>query len=133
MTVHRAFGMLESVDDVNKGKGSKGGFNRLAASDHSRDAWVTILSRLATRASAGLDDPEEGIKDEYAVKNTKGSLKTSDAVRDGLFQYILYDWKKRIDVAISWLNEEWLQRHGSCRVYKGLDNERYSQRAHGLE
>ncbi|KAF1840602.1 uncharacterized protein K460DRAFT_371808 [Cucurbitaria berberidis CBS 394.84] len=107
MTIHRAFGMLSSVEESHKSKVTKGGFNRLAATDYSRDAWVTILSRLATRASAGLDDPEQGVKDEYAVKSAKGSLKISDAVRDGLYQYIMYDWKKRIDVAISWLNEEW--------------------------
>lgn len=99
--------MLGSADESQKSRITKGGFNRLAASDYSRDAWVTILSRLATRASAGLDDPEEGIKDEYAVKDTKGSFSISDSVRDGLYQYIMYDWKKRIDVAISWLNEEW--------------------------
>jgi symplekin len=107
MTVHRAFGMLSSVDETQRSKATKGGFSRLAASDYNRDAWVTILSRLATRASAGLDDPEAGIKDEYAVKSAKGSMKISEAIRDGLYQYIMYDWKKRIDVAISWLNEEW--------------------------
>ncbi|KAF2132687.1 hypothetical protein P153DRAFT_363974 [Dothidotthia symphoricarpi CBS 119687] len=108
MTVYRAFGMLSSADENQKNRITKGGFNRLAASDYSRDAWVTILSRLATRASAGLDDPEEGIKDEYAVKGgAKGNSSISDSVRDGLYQYIMYDWKKRIDVAISWLNEEW--------------------------
>jgi len=107
MTVQRAFGMLSSVDETQKSRTNKGGFNRLAAIDYTRDAWITILSRLATRASAGLDDPEEGIKDEYAVKSAKGNTKLSDAVRDGLYQYIMYDWKKRIDVAISWLNEEW--------------------------
>jgi symplekin len=107
MTVNRAFGMLSSIDENQKSKIAKGGFNRLAASDYGRDAWVTILSRLATRASAGLDDPQEGIKDEFAVRNAKGSLSMSDAVRDGMYQYIIYDWKRRIDVAISWLNEEW--------------------------
>ncbi|EUC29400.1 hypothetical protein COCCADRAFT_106660 [Bipolaris zeicola 26-R-13] len=110
MTVHRAFGMLSSVDETQKSKATKGGFNRLAATDYSRDAWVTILSRLATRASAGLDDPIDGIKDEYAVKSTTRSSsnpKISDSIRDSLYQYILYDWKRRIDVAISWLNEEW--------------------------
>ncbi|KAI8940129.1 hypothetical protein NX059_003842 [Plenodomus lindquistii] len=107
LTIHRAFGMLSSVDENQKSKVTKGGFNRLAASDYGRDAWVTILSRLATRANAGLEDPDEGIKDEYAVKSAKGSQKIGDAVRDGLYQYIMYDWKRRIDVAISWLNEEW--------------------------
>ncbi|KAF1832390.1 hypothetical protein BDW02DRAFT_530038 [Decorospora gaudefroyi] len=107
MTVHRAFGMLSSVDETQKSRVTKGGFNRLAASDYGRDAWVTILSRLATRASAGLEDSEEGIKEEYAVKSIKSSMRISNAIRDGLYQYIMYDWKRRIDVAISWLNEEW--------------------------
>ncbi|KAF9699588.1 hypothetical protein EKO04_002226 [Ascochyta lentis] len=107
MTVHRAFGMLTSVDDSQKSKVAKGGFNRLAASDYGRDAWVTIISRLATRASAGLDDPQEGIKDEHAITNSKGSLNISDTVRDGMYNYIISDWKKRIDVATLWLNEEW--------------------------
>jgi symplekin len=107
MTVNRAFGMLSSVDDSQKSKIAKGGFNRLAASDYGRDAWVTILSRLATRASTGLEDPTEGIKDEFAVRNVKGSLSVSESVRDAMYQYIILDWKRRIDVAISWLNEEW--------------------------
>jgi len=107
ITIHRAFGMLSSLDESQKSKVTKGGFNRLAASDYGRDAWVTILSRLATRASVGLEEPDEGIKDEYAVRNARGGSKVSDSVRDGLYQYIMYDWKKRIDVAISWLNEEW--------------------------
>lgn len=107
MTVYRAFGMLSSVDDTQKSKVAKGGFNRLAASDYGRDAWVTILSRLATRASAGLEDPQEGIKDEHAISSSKGSLSISDTVRDGMYNYIISDWKRRIDVATLWLNEEW--------------------------
>lgn len=99
--------MLSSKDDSQKSKIAKGGFNRLAASDYGRDAWVTILSRLATRASAGLEDPQEGIKDEYAISDSKGSLGISDTVRDGMYNYILSDWKRRIDVATLWLNEEW--------------------------
>lgn len=106
-TVYRAFGMLSSVDENQRSKTTKAGFNRLAATDYGRDAWVTILSRLATRANAGLDDPDENIKDEFAVKSTKGSLLISESVRDGIYNYIIHDWKKRIDVAISWLNEEW--------------------------
>ena len=107
MTVRRAFGMLSSIDEKEKSKISKTGFTRLAASDYGRDAWVTILSRVATRASAGLEDPDEGIKDEFAVKVSRGSTSVSDSVRDGLYHYIINDWKRRIDVAISWLNEEW--------------------------
>jgi symplekin len=99
--------MLSSVDETQKAKITKSGFNRLAATDYSRDAWVTILSRLATRANAGLIDSENGVKDEFAVKSARTGLSIGDSVRDGLYNYIIQDWKKRIDVAISWLNEEW--------------------------
>lgn len=105
LAVRRTFGMIGELEE--KGKATKGGFNRLAASDYGRDAWITIAARLASRASAGLDDPDEGVKDEYAVKSVRGSLSISDTIRDLLYDYVIRDWKKRIDVAVSWLNEEW--------------------------
>ncbi|KAL5427167.1 hypothetical protein PMIN06_002213 [Paraphaeosphaeria minitans] len=105
LAVRRTFGLIGELEE--KGKATKGGFNRLAASDYGRDAWITIAARLATRASAGLDDPDDGIKDEYAVKSIKGTLSIGDTIRDLLYDYVIRDWKKRIDVAVSWLNEEW--------------------------
>jgi symplekin len=107
MAVRQAFEMLVSAEEKEKSKSAKGGFNRLAASDYGRDAWITILARLASRASAGLDDPEEGIKDEFVQNQVKGGLAISRAVREGLLEYVMKDWKKRLDMAISWLNEEW--------------------------
>ncbi|KAF2682397.1 hypothetical protein K458DRAFT_370230 [Lentithecium fluviatile CBS 122367] len=107
LAVRQAFEMLAVAEEKEKSKTSKGGFNRLAASDFGRDAWITILSRLATRASAGLDDPDEGIKDEFVQEHAKGSLAISETVREGLLEYVMKDWKKRLDIAISWLNEEW--------------------------
>jgi symplekin len=106
-TIHRAFSMLSNVDETQKARITKSGFNRLAATEYNRDSWVTILSRLATRANAGLDDPEHSIKDEYAVKSARGSTSISEAVRDNMYHYITQDWKKRIDTAMTWLNEEW--------------------------
>jgi symplekin len=112
MTVRRVFGMLSAIDDATaKAKSTKSGFNRLAATSYDRDSWITILSRLATRAAAGLDDPEAGIKSEYNEGISKGSFLLSDTVREALHNYIMYDWKKRLDVAISWLNEEWYNDH----------------------
>ncbi|KAF2467504.1 uncharacterized protein BDR25DRAFT_234411 [Lindgomyces ingoldianus] len=106
-TVRRVFGMLSSLDETSsRGKTTKGGFNRLAASSYDRDSWVTILSRLATRAAAGLDDPDEHIKSAFSGLR-KGNFSLSESIRSALYNYIMYDWKKRIDVAISWLNEEW--------------------------
>lgn len=103
VAVRQAFEMLISAEEKDRSKSSKGGFNRLAASDYGRDAWITILARLATRASAGLDDPE----DEYNSNQIKGNLAISTSVREGLLEYVMKDWKKRLDIAISWLNEEW--------------------------
>lgn len=105
----RAFGMLGAVDETPKSKALKAGFNRLAASAFDRDAWITILARLATRAPAGLDDPDEGIKSEFSNSAVpkKGSFTLADTIRDSLYNYILTDWKRRLDVAISWLHEEW--------------------------
>ncbi|KAF2270468.1 hypothetical protein CC78DRAFT_133707 [Lojkania enalia] len=109
MTVQRLVGMLSAADEATpKSKTTKGGFNRLAASNFDRDSWVTILARLATRASVGLEDPEEGIKSEYNGVTKKGSFALSDRVREALHSYIMYDWRRRIDAAIIWLNEEWL-------------------------
>lgn len=106
LAVRRTFSLLNELED--KVKTSKGGFNRLAGSEFGRDAWITIAARLAGRASAGLFDEEEvGVKEEFAVKSVKGATGLSDSIRELLLDYILRDWKKRIDVAVSWLNEEW--------------------------
>ncbi|KAF2742608.1 hypothetical protein M011DRAFT_472068 [Sporormia fimetaria CBS 119925] len=107
-TIRRAFGMLSSLDETaSKTKVQKGGFNRYAASSFDRESWVTIISRLATRTTCGLDDPDEGVKSEYGRMTKKGSFALSDRIRDGLYNYIMYDWKRRLDLAINWLNEEW--------------------------
>lgn len=107
LAVRQGFEMLAGAEEKEKSKSTKGGFNRIAASDYGRDAWITILARLATRANAGLDDPDEGIKDEFVQRQGKGSMGISNAVREGLLEYVMRDWKKRLDIAISWLNEEW--------------------------
>ncbi|KAF2187032.1 hypothetical protein K469DRAFT_705582 [Zopfia rhizophila CBS 207.26] len=105
-TVRRVFGMLSALDD-SKAKGTKGGFNRLAASNNDRDSWATILSRLATRAATGLEDSGDDIKMEFNSLSKKGNLALAEMIREAIYNYIIYDWKKRIDVAIRWLNEEW--------------------------
>lgn len=106
-TVNRVFGIMGALDDdPNRGKTQKPGFNRLAASTYNRDAWVTIIARLATRASAGLD--ENLIKSENRNSiSRKGDFSIGNTIRDTLYLYILEDFRRRIDVAVSWLNEEW--------------------------
>ncbi|KAL3417574.1 mRNA cleavage and polyadenylation specificity factor complex subunit [Phlyctema vagabunda] len=96
-TVSRVFGVMQTLDEP--AKKIKSGMNRLAASAYDRDAWITIISRLATRASAGLE--VTGVKEE----GTRVSL--NNTIRESLYIYILEDFRKRIDIAVAWLCEEW--------------------------
>ncbi|KAF9894242.1 hypothetical protein FE257_007744 [Aspergillus nanangensis] len=104
--VGRVFGMLASSEVTPapaKGKGQQHlGFGRLAGSTFDRDAWVTVLTRLATRAPAGL---EAGSK--KSAEDSKRPAAISDSIRETLYRYILEDFRGRVNVGITWLNEEW--------------------------
>ena len=101
-TISRVFGNMQSLEET--GKKPRSGMSRLAASAYDRDAWITIITRLATRASAGLEEQTEPVKVEHS-KITPVSL--NNAIRDSLYLYVLEDFRKRIDVAVAWLCEEW--------------------------
>lgn len=104
--VTRVFGMLSTLDQsaASKSAVQSRGLNRLATTNHDRDGWVTLISRLATRASAGLEDTS--IKSE-THSLAKPSFSPSNAIRETLYIYIMEDFRRRIGVAIAWLNEEW--------------------------
>ncbi|TVY68802.1 mRNA cleavage and polyadenylation specificity factor complex subunit pta1 [Lachnellula suecica] len=101
-TITRVFGVMQTLDEP--AKKIKSGMNRLAASAYDRDAWITIITRLATRASAGLEEPATPVKVE---SNDPGSRSLSNTIRESLYLYVLEDFRKRIDVAVAWLCEEW--------------------------
>jgi symplekin len=91
------------------------GFSRLAAAANDRDAWVTILARLATRTPTTIDAYELSARktDEDADSIVKadplsgGSTAIANRIREALFLYILDDFRPRLPIAISWLSEEW--------------------------
>lgn len=105
----RVFGMLATTEttpaQLAKGKSQQRlGFSRLAGSTGDRDAWVILLTRLATRASATLN------VDESQTKRDQGTLRKptiSESIRDSLYRYILEDFRSRLNIGITWLNEEW--------------------------
>ncbi|KAI0402044.1 mRNA cleavage and polyadenylation specificity factor complex subunit [Xylaria palmicola] len=99
----RVFSTMHTLEDPSSKK-SKAGLNRLAASSYDRDSWVTVLTRLATRANAGLD--ETLVKDEGTALALP-TVSMSDSIREMLYAYVLEDFRKRIDVAVTWLSEEW--------------------------
>lgn len=98
-TVSRVLDMLKDIDEP---ASKKLGFVRLAASAGNRDAWMTILTRLATRSSATLDEIKVKGEDEGLI-----SQSLSNSIREILFNYVMEDFRKHIDVAVSWLCEEW--------------------------
>jgi symplekin len=104
--------MITTLEHPSKAtKGSQNvGFGRLAASSLDRDSWLTLLTRLATRASAGLDALEaEGLAklENGAVLSAVQRQNLADGVRETLYRYVLEDFRVRMNAAISWLNEEW--------------------------
>ncbi|KAI0597766.1 hypothetical protein F4775DRAFT_217576 [Biscogniauxia sp. FL1348] len=101
-SIARVFGTMRTLEDPAIKK-TKAGINRLAASSYDRDSWITVITRLATRANAGLD---VSIKDEDNQLALSGS-QLSNSIREMLYTYILEDFRKRIEVAVSWLSEEW--------------------------
>lgn len=90
------------------------GLNRLAAAANDRDAWVTIICRLAARTSSSIDEyqalSDSSQSDSTAVVKTdptNSSTALANRIREHLFMYILDDFRPRLSIAISWLSEEW--------------------------
>lgn len=98
--VTRVMEVMRTLDE-HSAKKTKAGFIRFAASSGLRDSWVTILARLAMRPSVGTEEPT--VKGE----ESDSSKSLRDHVRDVLFNYIMEDFRKHIDMAVSWLCEEW--------------------------
>ncbi|CAK7268275.1 hypothetical protein SEPCBS119000_002977 [Sporothrix epigloea] len=167
-TVSRVFSMMQSSQEAAATtsaaaagvRKAKAGLNRLAATSYDKDAWITILTRLASRSVSGLEeyssdedvedveDVEDGNDDYDAEEDSKSVVKKengrankeatravkpqlNDRIRELLFRYVLEDFRKRIDVAVAWLCEEWyndrLQKQYKTKkdgsVAKAADND----------
>ncbi|KYK56894.1 mRNA cleavage and polyadenylation specificity factor complex subunit [Drechmeria coniospora] len=102
-TIARVLEMMKTLEEPTVKK-DKVGFHRLAASSGSRDAWVSILTRLGTRASAGLE--EISVKGEEDVDGPRPGTVSND-IREVLYNFVMEDFRKHTDIAVSWLCEEW--------------------------
>jgi symplekin len=117
--VSRMFSFMQTLDEP-VSKRSKAGFNRLAASTYDRDAWISVITRIATRAPVGLEKPTLALKQESVSNERKEQkISISDTIRESLYHYILEDFRKRIDIAVSWLVEEWYVE--KCQLRKGKE------------
>lgn len=102
MTVAQIFSHIQSLEEPSS-KRPKGGINRLAATTQDREAWLTIVTRLATRSVAGLEESMTIKEDPHSP--TQVSI--ADRIREYLYLYVIEDFRKRIDTIVSWLCEEW--------------------------
>lgn len=138
-TVGHVFQLVASLEAAGQTHAKqKLGLNRLAASTNDRDSWITILMRLATRAPAGLDDVAASLTGEadsnQVVKSEDSDERNvANRIRQSLFMYILDDFRPRLNIAISWLTEEWYADKMMAKVhteYERLPN--YSRWVHRL-
>ncbi|MCJ1351851.1 MAG: hypothetical protein MMC33_001835 [Icmadophila ericetorum] len=120
-TIDRLFRMLDRLDEPTKVQ--KPGLHRLAGSNLDKEAWLTIITRIATRASAGLEDDSVHIKDEdglNGITSKASNHQLSNYIRESLWKFIVEDFRPRIGYATSWLSEEWyndeIQRRASQKV-----------------
>src|SRR5690606_9960079 len=101
---------------------SKAGFTRLAASSGGvRESWMTILARLATRSTAGLEEITVKGEDDPSSPQT-----LSSHIRDVLYNFVMEDFRKHFDVAVSWLCEEWYNDKRQSRT--GGDQPQYYEK-----
>lgn len=114
--VTRVFETLSEMDRDARQKNAKKqelakGFNRPSAPSHDRDGWLALITRLATRSQFELqDDDGSTVKQENGDRSLakKGSnFSLSTGIREALLNYVMENFRARITVAISWLNEEW--------------------------
>ena len=117
--ISRVFSMMNTLEEP--AKAPKAGLNRLAGSNFDREAWVTVITRLATRASPDMPNDEDVEEEEKALLLRAQGHSLGDGIRETLWRYVVEDFRHRIDVAISWLNEEWYNDQLQSRAAKEPD------------
>lgn len=112
MMLVRLFAVLGQKDRDVKEKGQKAqeaqrGFNRPNLGPTTREGWIQTVVRIATRATpAGQTIVKDEPNDSFIMKNNK-QFHLSGGIRDALFNYIMEDFRRRINDAICWLCDEW--------------------------
>lgn len=136
-TISRVFSMMSVLEEPSAARRQKPGLNRLAGSNYDRDAWMTVITRLATRASAGLDEDDseddEGAESKGTIAQQIPKPSLSDGIRETLWKFVIEDFRARIPIAISWLNEEWFndriqsQNQGRSKASKRPPHKHYEK------
>ena len=124
--VERLLSYLKARSDGSK-HNPKAGVNRLAARFNDRESWFTFASRLASRQE---NDPVPVKEEDGPVTSTALTISSRDYdqkayVREILYKYVLEDFRRRIDAAVSWLSEEWYSEQRDRRAGRGGPSSAY--------
>ncbi|KAL9039370.1 MAG: hypothetical protein Q9214_004906 [Letrouitia sp. 1 TL-2023] len=130
-TINRVFDVMNVLEEPSTLKKQRTGINRLAGSNYDREAWITVITRLATRAPSLLDyDGADYENDGSKVALAKRPLSLSDCIRDTLWKYVIEDFRSRISVAISWLNEEWFNDRIQAQAFLEVSEDKIQSNKH---
>lgn len=84
------------------------GIDRVAVTEWTRNTWVILVSRLLTR---GVTEPANvAVAPEEEKSLVKAQTKVAEisaSIRESLFNYVMENFRERLDIIIEWLNEEW--------------------------
>lgn len=115
LVLSRVFGAVSNVDLTSReGAVANTGFGRLAKLNLSQKPRLVLLLRIMTRCVTGLDGSANLVKSE-----DRDAFSSADTIRQTLVDFVLQDFRKRLDLAISWLNEEYY--NDLVQVKSGID------------
>lgn len=98
---------------------TKLGVNRLAASNWDREGWTSMIIRLPTRGIYSDPSSVAVVKSE----NGEETVALADVIRERLYNYVISDFRGRMDVAVAWLNEEWYNDKVQAQTAEGRNRE----------
>ncbi|ODQ52290.1 hypothetical protein SAICODRAFT_132914 [Saitoella complicata NRRL Y-17804] len=96
--VERILGSVVTTSSAATATKAQAGIDRMAATSWDKESWVQLLSRLSTRGLSIID---------FSEVKTEGQGSLADYVRERLFQYVMTEFREKIDIAVAWLTEEW--------------------------
>ncbi|KAJ8612953.1 hypothetical protein MRB53_037161 [Persea americana] len=114
--VNRVF---STVTVIEENVATAGGATMVLALQDTRTSWATLVSRLATRALLFVGTPDSKVKIEGSTSMVRhsGTFSVADAIRETLLRHIVDEFRTRMDIAITWLNEEWASRPSTVRKF----------------
>ena len=106
--VGRLFELVDTLPEARKGP--RGGWNRLAGNTHDKESWLRLVMRIAIRGVGTLEDRylsnlvDNDTRVDLVAQVREGSL--SEHIRERMLRYIIDDFRKRMNTAVSWMHEE---------------------------